>query len=74
MHLDYDHLYIPLTSKYSKFLAQTNIFPGNINTFSIKPKKIINLFSLRSLYRRLANRQKLGNYTKTLKEHKPHLT
>ena len=36
------------------------------------PKKIINLFSLRPCYRRLANRKKLilllGNYIKTLKE------
>ena len=47
------------------------IFPEKF--ISIKPKKIINLFSLRSRYRRLANRKKLilplGNYIKTLKEH-----
>ena len=56
-----------------KQIPASNIFLGNINTFSIKPKKIINLFSLRSRYRRLANRKKLilplGNYIKTLKEH-----
>ena len=37
MHLDYDHLDIPLTSKKDKFQPQTNIFPGNNNSFSIKP-------------------------------------
>ena len=48
-----------------------NIFLGNINTFSIKPKQIINLF--RSRYHRLATTKKLilplGNYIETLKEH-----
>ena len=36
MHRDYDHLYIPLTSKLGKFQPQTNIFLGNNNPFSIK--------------------------------------
>ena len=60
VHLDYDHLYIPLTSKWGKFQPQTNISPGNNNPFSIKPstvvwvkiseKKNINFFGLKSLY------------------------
>ena len=36
VHQDYDHLYIPLTSKYGKFQPQT-IFLGSNNPFSIKP-------------------------------------
>ena len=36
MYPDYDHLYIPLTSKKGKFQPQT-FFPGNNNPFSIKP-------------------------------------
>ena len=56
-----------------KQIPASNIFLGNINTFSIKPKKIINLFSLRSRYRRLAKRKKLilplGNYMKNFLEH-----
>ena len=36
VHLDYNHFYIPLTSKYGKFQPQT-IFLGNNNPFSIKP-------------------------------------
>ena len=38
MHADYDHLYIPLTSKKGKFQPQT--FSGNKNPFSIKPTVI----------------------------------
>ena len=29
VHLDHDHLYIPLTFKNDNFQLQTNIFPGN---------------------------------------------
>ena len=36
VHLDYNHFYIPLISKYGKFQPQT-IFLGNNNPFSIKP-------------------------------------
>ena len=36
MHPDYDHLYIPLTSRKRKIPA-TNIFPVNNNPSSIKP-------------------------------------
>ena len=37
MYLDYDHLYIPLTSTKDKFQPQTNIFRGNNNPFCIEP-------------------------------------
>ena len=37
MYLDYDHLYITLTSKKDKFQPQTNIFRGNNNPFCIEP-------------------------------------
>ena len=37
MHPDYDHFYIPLTSKKVKFQPKINIFSGNKNPFSIKP-------------------------------------
>ena len=54
---DYDHLYIPLTSKKGKFQSQT-IFLRNTNPFSIKPtvvqvkisEKNINISSWESLY------------------------
>ena len=64
-----------------KIICIFNYLPNKVNcilkpTFFLNrknPKKIINLFSLRSRYRRLANRKKfilpLGNYIKTLKEH-----
>ena len=37
MYLDYDHLYIPLTSKKGNFQSETNIFRGNNNPFYIEP-------------------------------------
>ena len=50
MHLDYDHLYIPLTSKWGKFLPQI-IFLGNKNPFSIKYTVVrIKISCLKSLY------------------------
>ena len=79
MHPNYDNLYNPLTSKSGKFQPQTNIFPGNSNTFSIKPtavwvkisEKSINFSGLRTSYLKLANRKKLilplGKDFKTLK-------
>ena len=36
VHLDYDHMFISLTSKYGKFLPQSNIFLVNNNLLSIK--------------------------------------
>ena len=80
VHLDYDHLYIQLTSKLGKFLSQTNIFQGNSNPFSIKPtvarvkisEKCIIISGLKFPYHRLANRKKLilplEEYFKTLKD------
>ena len=41
VHPDYDHLYIPLTSKYGKFQPQTNVSPGNSNPFSIKTGTVV---------------------------------
>ena len=69
-HLNYDHLYIPLTSRKGKFQPQTNIFSRNNKPFSIKPtfvwvnifakkKKKINFAGLRSRYQWLANKYKL---------------
>ena len=73
MHLDYDHLYIPLTSNKAKCSLKPSFFLGITTPFLLSRKKSSNLFSLRSRYRRLANRKKLilplGNYIKTLKEH-----
>ena len=61
---EYNHLYIPLTSKKGKFQPQTNIFPVNSNPFSILSlllcgSKNINFSGLRSRYDRLENKKKL---------------
>ena len=37
VHLEYDHLYIPLTFKQGKLQPQTSIFPGSKNPLPIKP-------------------------------------
>ena len=64
MHLDYDHLHIPLTSKNGNFQSETNIFRGNNNPFCIEPtavlvkiseKKYMKFSGLRSRYEKLEN-------------------
>ena len=81
MHPDCDHFVYSITSKKCKFQPQTSIFPGNNNSFSIKPtavwikiseKKYVSFSGLRSHYSRLANGKKLTllleKYFKTLKD------
>ena len=64
--------YHKLPNKANSSLKPT-FFQGITTFFLLSRKKSSNIFSLRSRYRRLANRKKLilplGNYIKTLKEH-----
>ena len=50
MHTDYDHFYIPVTSKKGKFQPKTNIFPGN-NMGKIMVPKCEHLMLLRGISR-----------------------
>ena len=50
MHTDYDHFYIPVTSKKGKFQPKTNIFPGN-NMGKIMGPKCGHLMLLRGISR-----------------------
>ena len=61
MHLDYDHFYIPLTSKQGKFQPQAIIFPvkkAYCCVVKISEKNII-FSSLRSCYYNQTNGKKL---------------
>ena len=73
MHLVYDHLYIPLTSKYGKFQSQTIIFLVKKAYCRVGQDFWKKKFSgLRSCYYRQANRKKLisslRKYFETLKD------